>query len=50
MKTSSLNVILLNGSELERISQDTTCIVAILNTKAQRAMKLKERTDYFAPQ
>jgi hypothetical protein len=48
MKTCNLNVILLNGSELERISQDPTDIAAILNSKAEQAMKVKERTDYFA--
>ena len=47
MKTCNLNVILLNGGELERISKDPTDIVAILNSKAERAMKLKERTDYL---
>jgi site-specific DNA-methyltransferase (cytosine-N4-specific) len=50
MKTSNLNVILLNGSELERIGGDPTDIVAILNGKAERVMKLKERIDYFAAQ
>jgi len=34
MKTCNLNVILLNGSELERISRDPTDIVGILNGKA----------------
>lgn len=48
MKTSSLNVILLNGSELERISQDPTDIVTVLNSKAERVMRLKARSDYFA--
>jgi site-specific DNA-methyltransferase (cytosine-N4-specific) len=50
MKTCNLNVILLNGSELKRISQDPTDIVAILNSKAEQVMKLKERTDYFVAQ
>jgi len=50
MKTCNLNVILLNGSELERVSRDPTNIVAILNSKAEQAMKVKERTDYFAAQ
>jgi hypothetical protein len=50
MKTSSLNVILLNGSELERISQDPTDIVSVLNSKAERVMRLKARSDYFAAQ
>jgi site-specific DNA-methyltransferase (cytosine-N4-specific) len=50
MKTCNLNVILLNGSELERISQDPTDIVTILNSKAQQAMQVKARVDYFAAQ
>lgn len=48
MRTSNLNVILLNGSELERISRDPTDIAAILNSKAEGAMKVKERVDYLA--
>jgi len=47
MRNCNLNVILLNGSELERISEDPTNIVTILNSKAEQAMKVKERTDYF---
>ena len=47
MKTSNLNVILLNGFELKEISQDPTRVVSLLNRKAKRAMKVKERTDYF---
>jgi hypothetical protein len=50
MKTCNLNVILLNGSELECISQDPTDIVTILNNKAQQAMQVKARTDYFSAQ
>lgn len=50
MKNCNLNVILLNGSELERISRDSTEIVAIFNNKAEQAMKLKERTDYLMNQ
>ncbi|MBC8492345.1 MAG: restriction endonuclease [Chloroflexi bacterium] len=50
MKTCNLNVILLNGAELKRISQDPTSIVAVLNSKAEQAMKVKERTDYFVAQ
>jgi len=50
MKTCNLNVILLNGSELERISRDPTDIAVILNSKAEQAMKVKERTDYFTAQ
>lgn len=47
MKTSNLNVILLNGLELKEISQDPTRVISLLNRKAERAMKVKERTDYF---
>lgn len=47
MKTSNLNVILLNGFELKEISQDPTRVISLLNRKAKRAMKVKERTDYF---
>ncbi len=47
MKTCNLNVILLNGHELEDISRDPTSIVAVLNSKAEQAMKVKERADYF---
>ena len=47
MKTSNLNVILLNGLELKEISQDPTRVVSLLNRKAKRVMKVKERTDYF---
>lgn len=50
MKTCNLNVVLLNGANLERISQDPTSIVAVLNDKAEQAMKVKTRTDYFAAQ
>jgi site-specific DNA-methyltransferase (cytosine-N4-specific) len=50
MKTCNLNIILLNGSELERISHDPTDIVTILNSKAQQAMQVKARADYFAAQ
>jgi hypothetical protein len=50
MKTSNLNIILLNGRELERISNDPTDIVAVLNSKAERAMQIKERNDYFEKQ
>jgi hypothetical protein len=50
MKTSNLNIILLNGRELERISNDPTDIVTVLNSKAERAMQIKERNDYFEKQ
>lgn len=50
MRTCNLNVILLNGSELRRISQDPTNVVTILNSKAEQAMKVKERADYFMAQ
>ncbi len=47
MKTCNLNVILLNGSDLAYISRDPTAIVPVLNSKAEQAMKVKERKDYF---
>jgi len=47
MKTSNLNVILLDGSEVARLSQNPMEIVTLLNGKAEDAMKVKERTDYF---
>jgi len=50
MRTCNLNIILLNGTELKRISQDPTNIVSLLDSKAKQAMKVKERTDYFAAQ
>lgn len=50
MKTTNLNIILLNGDELRRISADPTDIVGILNGKAERAMQLKIRNDYFTAQ
>jgi len=49
-RTSNLNVILLNGAELQRISINPTAIVDILNHKAEQAMRVKERTDYFVAQ
>ena len=48
MKNCNLNIILLNGTELEQISKDPTNIVTLLNEKAEQAMRLKERTDYFS--
>lgn len=50
MKTSNLNVILLDGSDLGRVSRNPAEIAAILNSKARNAMKVKERTDYFKAQ
>jgi len=50
MKTSSLNVILIGGAELKRIGQDPTEVATILNDKAERAMRIKERSDYFVAQ
>jgi len=50
MKTSNLNVILLNGSDLNLLSQNPMEIVAILDSKAENALKVKERTDYFKEQ
>ncbi len=47
MKTCNLNIILMDGSDLNRISQDPTEIAKVLNEKAKRAMKIKERTDYL---
>lgn len=50
MRTSNLNIILLNGSEIERLSRDPMAIVELLNGKAERAMQVKERKDYFSSQ
>lgn len=50
MKTSNLNVILLNGSDLDLVSQNPMEIVTILNSKAENAMRVKERVDYFKEQ
>lgn len=50
MRTSNLNIITLNGSEIERLSRDPMTIVELLNGKAERAMQVKERTDYFSAQ
>ncbi len=47
MKTSNLNIILLNGRELEHIAHEPTEIVTILNSKAKHAMQVKERNEYF---
>ncbi len=47
MRSSNLNVILLNGRDLRKVASDPTNIVRILNSKAAQAMKLKERSDYF---
>lgn len=50
MRTSNLNIITLNGAELEHLSRDPIGIAELLNGKAQRAMQVKERTDYFSAQ
>lgn len=50
MRMSNLNVILLNGDELGRLNEDPTNIVAMLNGKAERAMQVKARHDYFNQQ
>lgn len=50
MRTSNLNVITLNGAELEQLSRNPISIADLLNGKAQRAMQVKERTDYFSAQ
>ncbi len=47
MKTSNLNVILLNGSDLRLISEEPNLIVKLLSKKAREAMKVKIRDDYF---
>lgn len=47
MRTCNLNVILLNGSEIKKISKDPTRVIGILNRKAEKAMQVKERADYF---
>lgn len=47
MRTSNLNVILFNGSELETVGEDPTSVASMLNRKAGRAMQVKERADYF---
>lgn len=48
MRTSNLNVITLNGAELDRLSHDPMSIVELLTSKAQQAMQIKARTDYFS--
>lgn len=48
MRTFILNVITLNGAELDQLSRDPISIAELLNGKAQRAMQVKERTDYFS--
>lgn len=50
MRTSNLNIITLNGAEMERLSRDPMSIVELLNSKAERAMQVKERSDYFSAQ
>jgi len=50
MRTSNLNVITLNGAELDQLSRDPISISELLNGKAQRAMRVKERSDYFSAQ
>lgn len=49
MKTSNLNVILLHGSDLRKVAQEPTRVVALLDMKAERAMQVKERTDFLTP-
>ena len=48
MRTGNLNVILLNGAELKVISEDPTAIAWILDSKAEKAMAIKQRIDYLA--
>jgi len=50
MRTSKLKIITLNGTELEQLSRDPLSIVGLLNSKAQRAVQVKERPDYFSAQ
>lgn len=50
MKTSNLNVILVDGKELSQISQSPPDIIRILSGKAARAMAVKARADYFSGQ
>lgn len=49
-KMSNLNIVLLDGADLEQISRDPMDIVRILNSKAEQAMRVKERIDYFVSQ
>jgi len=48
MRTCNLNIILLNGPEINKISQNPTKVISFLNRKAERVMQVKERQDYFA--
>lgn len=50
MKTTNLNIVLLNGTELDRLSNDPLQIVALMGEKADRAMQVKQRVDYFRTQ
>lgn len=50
LSKNNLNIVLLHGAELEAISRDPTEIADILNRKAEQAMKVKHRDDYFVEQ
>lgn len=50
LSRNNLNVVLLNGSDLEQISREPTRIADILNTRARQAMRVKHREDYFLDQ
>jgi hypothetical protein len=47
MRTSNLNIILVNGPDLQKIADEPTKVIALLSSKAERAMQVKERTDYL---
>jgi hypothetical protein len=49
MKTSNLNIVLVNGSDLQKIADEPSKVVALLSSKAERAMQVRERTDYLRP-
>ena len=42
MKESNLNIVLLNGTDLEKISKEPTMIIDILNKEAKRTMEIKK--------
>lgn len=46
MRTSNLNVILLDGKDLQQISTEPTHIIRIMHRKARRVMQIKARASY----
>lgn len=42
MRDSNLNIVLLNGNDLDKIAKSPTMIVDILNREAKRAMEIKK--------